>query len=237
MLSRPALVCCVLMILACKPAPNQASEVKSGRLGTASTYWLTNYPSGSALSLYGASPQTVAWAINVWAAPLGKSFVVQSGTSPSQATVWSYSQRDAESRGWCNGFAGRAYALPDRTPMVIVDCGGFARSGSSYVLHEVGHLFGLCDQYPEGISNCAVSTQPAPGSVMYSARTTSLTDDDVTGVMAVATFLGGTGGGQGDGGLSLDDQPTDDGDPIADDVPPVDGSVFADPPADTADGW
>ncbi|MDQ3232656.1 MAG: hypothetical protein M3Q07_12625 [Pseudobdellovibrionaceae bacterium] len=59
------------------------------------------------------------------------------------------------------------------------------------LVHEFGHVWGLCDQY-EGPTNCDPSfksTHPDMGSIMAAASNIAklyLTDDDITGIRALA---------------------------------------------------
>ncbi len=57
------------------------------------------------------------------------------------------------------------------------------------VLHEVGHLMGLCDQYPGGITNCAWTKQPVTKSIMANnLYFTSLQEDDKEGIRHLAHY-------------------------------------------------
>jgi hypothetical protein len=208
--SRP-LVASLLLLLAgtaCKVAhgPQAGSDVKYGFLANQSRR-LVKVPSGSTIRICGDDTDSLGWAIATWGRALGRTYnVVVSCSSPD---IKSFGATDPVARQECanaNIDSGRGFARPDLYPQVIYNCAAW-NSGRKFLLHEVGHLFGMCDQYQEALKNCVMKTQIDPSSVMAVADKEYLTDDDTTGIVALAADMGapvaagnGAGAGVGAGG-------------------------------------
>jgi hypothetical protein len=159
--------------------------------GASSTNWgyfpdlpqhLIHRSNGATIRLCGANLETLGWAINVWGAEIGKRFRFVEDCSSQD--VNSYGESDSYAIRECAGygFANNMYVLRATSPMQMVDCGIASYLLETAILHEAGHLWGLCDQYEEAIGRCAYTTSPSAGSVMNDGDTTYLSSDDSTGI-------------------------------------------------------
>ena len=133
----------------------------------------------------GAHFDDLAWAINVWASAIGRKFHFESNCTNPHIKV--FSKEDPFAMSECQRYKllGREYTQYTVQPMQVVDCGGLTKN---LALHEAGHLFGLCDQYPGEIAKCGYTTAATPGSVMQSAVTDYLTSDDLAGIKGLAAI-------------------------------------------------
>jgi hypothetical protein len=160
-----------------------ASTVKWGFLRASSTH-LVNKANGATIRLCGVELDTLAWAINAWGAEIGKRF--QFVNDCNNAHINSYGATDPYAISECArwGYSRNMYVQSFSNPMPMVDCGIDSSYRQAAILHEAGHLWGMCDQYPEQISNCESTTAPV-NSVMNASWSTSLSSDDITGIRAL----------------------------------------------------
>jgi hypothetical protein len=129
--------------------------------GNVGRYWLVRWPNGSTLRICGAYMNATKSAIQTWARAIGKSFKFTGCNNGRRDDIYVYPVNQVWNRGWCRGMgSANAFALTTTQHMYIVDCGAVRRYGAFVLPHEVGHLFGMCDQYRGGIRNCARTTRP-----------------------------------------------------------------------------
>ena len=142
-------------------------------------------PDGAEIRQCGGPTEMLNWAVNTWGAAIGRSYAVISDcVNPD---IKFYDRESAYALEECGAASlyGRLFAKYWRVPREIVTCPG-AELTRIALLHEVGHLFGLCDQYESAIGNCAFTTPAANGSVMQTADKDFLTPDDENGIKSLA---------------------------------------------------
>ncbi|MGE0173956.1 MAG: hypothetical protein AB7T49_14260 [Oligoflexales bacterium] len=175
----------ILIVQSCKTS-NNSSEPKWGYVESdLQPHILIRQPGGTEIRVCGAHFSEISWAIKKWASAIGRTFIYNE--SCSNPTIRSYGREESFAQSECgkSGLEGRAFARPTAVPMQVVDC-GFDGDIRLALLHEVGHLWGLCDQYPGEIDHCTFSTEPDPDSVMASGQSDSLTSDDIDGIRSLA---------------------------------------------------
>jgi hypothetical protein len=176
------------VLFGCK-ARTPASDVKFG-LYADSKQALVYQPDGATITACGMYLDDLRWAINVWGAAIGRSYNVVENCTAYDIAVFGSTNQYAKTSCDLWKLNGRNFAFHSRKPREIVNCPG-AVMAREKMLHEVGHLFGLCDQYTEQVNHCEFTTTPVLGSVMNAASTTYLTDDDVEGIKALVRKVNG----------------------------------------------
>jgi len=163
---------------------DQISTTKWGLLPTQSHH-LIHLPDGEEIRVCGVYFEQIRWAIQTWSKEIQRSYDVKS--SCTRPHINAYGPQDPTTKRECArwGFTDRMYMHDHLNPMPLYDC-GYPYDQRPALLHEVGHLFGLCDQYPEQIHKCAISTEVVPGSVMHEASKDFLTPDDIEGIKQAA---------------------------------------------------
>lgn len=194
----------VLSTFSCKPRNelNQDSDVKYGFLSK-DRRRLVKVPDGGTIRICGDDTKNIRWAIATWGAVLGRTYNIVE--TCSGADIQSFGASDPNAVADCkkeNIDVGGGFARPWTNPMQIVNCGAW-NSGTKFILHETGHLFGMCDQYQASLKNCVYKTAIDPTSVMAVADKEYLTEDDKAGVRALNTEVGGAplGNGGNNGGV------------------------------------
>jgi hypothetical protein len=179
------------LMVQCKHRQDDTSHVKYGYYKVTPQH-LINLPTGGVITICGAHSTEIKEAILIWGAALERRYDFKFDcTSPN---IVSYAADDpfalAECKKWKEkgiDLTGRMYTESYKNPMPMVDCGS-ARDKRKSILHEVGHFFGLCDQYHSQIQNCDLTTSPVPGSVMQSADRLDLSADDIVGIRNLAIY-------------------------------------------------
>lgn len=177
----------LILIVSCGAGKQEASSDVSYGLSPGKSNFLIYKPDGSDLYLCGDDIETLAWAISTWASAIGFQYQFFESCDPNIATVYSYGESDSTKKDECTkyGYENRGYANTSSQPMQVVNCNAW-NPGYRFMLHEVGHLFGLCDQYddfPRNKQYCATQSSTIdPKSVMASANRTDLSKDDQAGI-------------------------------------------------------
>jgi hypothetical protein len=172
-----------IALLGCRTSKSGGSEVKWG-LSPDHQNYLIYYPDGATIRVCGAHFEEIKWAIATWAKAIDREYnIVQ---SCGDQHISSFGPDDPFAIEDCKrwNMQGRRYSQATLTPMRLVDCKS-TKDVKLSMLHEAGHLFGLCDQYEGQRERCSVSTDPVPGSVMHSAQSLYLTEDDIMGLKAL----------------------------------------------------
>jgi hypothetical protein len=120
-------------------------------------------------------------AIRQWAEPIGRwgHFRVQDCGSGSDLRI---NIRNS------NQYVGLNY-LTSNPGLIYTRTGASGNFLKALMLHEIGHSWGLCDQYTDpGRENCATNRPPSPGEVMggTNASKIRLTPGDIEGIKAAA---------------------------------------------------
>jgi len=124
--------------------------------------------------------------IAVWGNAISRTYTVsKSRCNVSDITAYPYGSYYAESG--CKSLSERginAAMYVEFENMRLVSC---TPADSTYITHEVGHLFGLCDQYAGAPANCVSSTTKDPKSIMAGGYFFGiLQEDDIAGIRALA---------------------------------------------------
>ena len=172
----------MISLCACRTVGPTASSLKWGYLADDSHH-LINLPNNSTIGVCGADVEIIGWAINSWGAAIGRHYSVVADCDHEKIDNWPPNSDFAKSN--CAQFnITTAYARPELDPQQIVDCGEM--DGAVGYIHEVGHLFGLCDQYADHVGNCAYNNGIVAGSIMNASDKEYLTQDDLDGIRALA---------------------------------------------------
>lgn len=169
---------------ACKSVDN-TSKTKYGFVEKQS-YLFINIKPGETIRVCGDTHfNLVEKSIQKWGEAIHRSFKVEESCDDPHVRMHGY--EDDETKEICeeNGLHNRmAVQYNDRPD--FWDCDKSPNLVPFSVLHEVGHLFGMCDQYDAGLVGCKMYRQPADGSVMRSATTLDLMPDDILGIRVLA---------------------------------------------------
>lgn len=163
----------------------KASHVKFGFLKPSAQH-LIQLPSGSQIRICGGHFDELKNAILKWAAAIDRTYDIVNKCESEH--IQSFLTDEAFAKTNCSrwNIEARMYSESDKTPMRVVDCNIAKDRVPFAILHEVGHLFGLCDQYPGEVGRCVYSTDVVPGSVMHQAGSMQLQPDDIDGIRALA---------------------------------------------------
>ena len=177
-------------LLSAMPSCHQASsdsKLQWGFLAPGSSL-LIHVPDGGTIRVCGEYFNSVRWAIQTWGVPINRSYNVVYDCTNAQINL--FVQNEQYAKDQCESLKiTTAFAHPLQSPQEIVDCGILA-GNDAIVLHEVGHLFGLCDQYAASIGNCETNNGIVIGSVMNANNSLTLTEDDIEGIQALARKYG-----------------------------------------------
>jgi hypothetical protein len=145
-----------MSILSCKSRSN--SETKYGALSEyqiPKDHWLVGVPPGGTILVCGQQTKSILDAVKTWARTLGReekiNFKESSDCNESvpagSAKIQTYDGLVGP-HGTCPNFAAAAtYNDPSPFGFTIQICNPIRGSDVHAMLHEVGHTFGLCDQY------------------------------------------------------------------------------------------
>lgn len=123
------------------------------------------------------------WAMNEWGRQIGRHYSTYYDCDNPWVRVYRVNEPTAIKMCAPKGPGQRtARAWAAASPQLLVDCG----SGwtDETMVHEVGHLFGLCDTY-EG-STCPNLESVVHGAIMNTATGTTLQRDDINGIRELA---------------------------------------------------
>ena len=172
--------------LACSRSPaTLGSQIKSGQLKDRPTEdWLISLPPGSTISVCGDYVTEGIQSVTQWAEAAGRSSGLSIVHGCSAGYVLTIHDSDnADAKALCAQYPGAA-ALGGKTINFCTNVGQDLRH--NIMLHEIGHIWGLCDQYStEGLDsstanaadNCDPnhSTAKDPNSVMGAAMARRMT--------------------------------------------------------------
>lgn len=169
--------------------PNQVGEF--GHLKEEQIkFSLAMLPNGTNIKICGPQTNRIIQAIETWGKALGRQYIFEN--SCDNPTIRSYGYNDPATLKYKLDASVLAFTMVVGTPLEIFNNQPEEMSKAT-VLHEVGHLMGLCDQYIGGIRKCAKTTKPVQKSVMGSTSTyTELQNDDIEGIRYLAGMLNQT---------------------------------------------
>lgn len=178
------------LMSSCQPPKSVISRVKWGVLGQDGSKSLIDVKPGESIGVCGNDPaavQALISAIKAWAEPIGRASQLKIINSCNGSSK--FVRITAGSKGPCpEGAAG----CSGGNDIWVMDYRSAV--GIHIVLHEVGHQWGLCDQYDVTAAfglpdNCEFEGPRGkdPNAVMGSARgLTRLTADDIEGIKYLA---------------------------------------------------
>jgi hypothetical protein len=176
-----------LLLSHCRGADPSSSKLDWAHIPLSPGYqnWLINVPPQQSIRVCGTDQDVTIRAIKKWAAVIGREqhlnvVPCQQGNAQS-ATV-------QVTREFCDGVA---FADPDTRRIMI--CPGITQVGYDYshvILHEVGHLWGLCDLYTPSYYNCDRTYNEGvdPSALMMggAGNATEIQQDDREGLIALS---------------------------------------------------
>lgn len=189
-----------LFSFGCIKPKNDQSRIQWGHLGGISTsYFLVALPPQSKITVCGDSRTIVANALRIWAEGAGRAehLTIDDACSPNATKqIQVYGIKDGEPQtGACNkvnintGVSNTAgYSIVEYGAIKICPASAKYDSDSMFalLLHEVGHLWGMCDQYGHAV-NCDENNKGPvdKNSVMGASYSRSLAADDLRGIRAL----------------------------------------------------
>lgn len=179
-------VSAVVMITAC--GVRGTSGAKWGELDHGDGSWLSDLGPNEALHVCSDDPTLVDMgikAIKMWAEPIGRAALMKIDTNCGQGG------RSVTLHGGSVGPCGGGSAVGCSAGDDIYVADPISNIGYNVVIHEVGHQWGMCDQYAR-VNNCDVSGPQGkdPNAMMGAADgKMSLTQDDIDGIRHLADLL------------------------------------------------
>jgi hypothetical protein len=172
-----------LIITGCNPQSNPESDPTWGMFKDSNhlrLVTLLNLPPQSKVCVSGYNAEKAVWAINQWSTAAGRQNHLKAASCYNEAGARSIRIVGPESGSCDPNVAGKTDTVSE-----VKICQNFQENILDHVfLHEIGHMWGLCDQY-DGGRNCQGGTTN-PNTVMGAASgLQSLTPDDIEGIRAV----------------------------------------------------
>jgi len=186
----------VLLLFSCGSDKAPTSKTSWGHLDYARSALLLKVPPNGDLGICGPYRAEVTTAIQTWAEVIGRRHYISFDANCDRAL-------HIKTEAWSQAQICRQFNLPSNCNIVGFAGGNqlvlrkdFPRN-NNLVLHEVGHFWGMCDQYADSsqpggwLSSCSKSYRSSarhPESIMGAATTgrTALTPDDIAGIKAMA---------------------------------------------------
>jgi hypothetical protein len=154
----------------------------SGKVGDAPL--LITLENGQTITICGAHDQLIADAITKWGAAIKRSYNIVLTCGVKTPTVRSFASTDPVSIKVCREMSATNHMFTEyASSLNIYDCEKKAELLPSTILHEAGHLFGLCDQYfTSNLPHCSQQPTMGLGSVMFTGNSVNLSRDDINGI-------------------------------------------------------
>lgn len=185
-MSKTFMICvCFLFVYGCDGKSSQ-SKLEWGHLNNIGQQNLILATPTDRIAICGINPEVTSWAVLSWANAIGRAAVmsrnlIPCGTGGATNTVTVEIANGGDAPAWTSGTD-----VTVNSAMVQTSPNQFYRA---IMLHEVGHAWGLCDQYAD-MGNCDPnnSTQFDDSAVMGSTTEDKqqLTPDDVAGIKALS---------------------------------------------------
>jgi hypothetical protein len=191
----------LLLVSTCKGRYKQASTVKSphGLLEDRGNHNLISIPPGSSLTVCGTKSTEVLTGIRTWAAVIGRDKLINFSDTCDQhadhtVNVYTFEDNGIGKKG-CDDYQNQfSYTLSKKREIYL--CPTWKKkSEEGVILHETGHLWGLCDQYPprDGHKdNCDPKFKTPnqnPTGIMATSSAQGLQEDDKRGIVSAALLL------------------------------------------------
>ena len=170
-------------------AKSVATEGTWGHLSGGRINWLAQAEPGSTVGVCGDHADELVVGIKSWLAAAGRQGGVQvlatCDLTKAKKTIGVFGRERPESIRACKNFP-KAVALTYVSQSIVVVCNDSDRL-MEVMLHEAGHLWGMCDVYPEnviGSGNCdeAYYTGRSRASVMGANYSLALSEADRLGL-------------------------------------------------------
>ncbi len=182
----------VSFMVACGPQTNeQDSELKWGHLPTSagSGNWLTNVGPQDEIELCGTDTSYLEVAVRRWAEPLGRAQhlkIVACGKGTKVKSKITFATNHTEYPCTVNGVQGATD--PNSGQMWI--CSKLSAPIKYVIVHETGHMWGMCDMYAGGESKCDSKNKTVVDNSAIMGNGSvgddpALTKDDIEGIKAM----------------------------------------------------
>lgn len=201
----------ILIFFACRKPQEEVSELKWGHLKTSQydpSLWLISAPPHSVIEACGEQQNHAVGAMQKWAAAIGRSNYlkfVTCGSDPKATIKVTVQTSSCSGTAWADP--------PSRTIHLCSSANTIAMD--QLLLHETGHIWGMCDQYEAGLSFCDTGhmTSQLPAKAVMKWYEQDLQQDDIDGLTNLINrsdipanqvwkdFLASQGGGSGAGDI------------------------------------
>lgn len=170
----------IILLFACRPPQEAGSELKWGHLKTTQydpSLWLISAPPNSVIEACGEQQTYEVGALQKWAAAIGRSAYlkfVTCGSDPKASITVTVQTSSCGGTAWADP-ASRTIHLCSSANTIAMD---------QLLLHESGHIWGMCDQYQEGLSFCDTGhmTSQLPAKAVMKWYEPDLQQDDIEGL-------------------------------------------------------
>jgi hypothetical protein len=163
----------------------QDSKVNWGHMGNVRQTFIA-LPPYSHISTCGYRKEFAKEAVLRWAAVIGrdKYLTIDDSCTRGAHRATFHGPDEAQRTGECQG---GVMGFTDTVSNVYICYDVKENMLQNIYLHEVGHMWGMCDQYTDGLWNCARLNNQNKRSMMGGADgKTELTPDDIAGMQALA---------------------------------------------------
>lgn len=175
--------------IACAPVEQSTSGVKYGFLVDYEAPFLIHYPSGSTIRICGSWLPQIRKSLTMWGAAINKTYNIIEDCE--NADVNGFARNAPRAVELCTKFGSGNGAFADLygESANIIQCEAPTKYDDRMVLHEVGHLFGLCDLYEGGRDLCSSIKSVVEDSIMFQLQSDVLRQDDIDGIRALEAKL------------------------------------------------
>jgi len=203
-----------------------------GHLKSDRNSWLAQLPPGSAITICGDHQMETLAALRAWSNSVGRtgSFAFSVGCTPNVATkIKVVGSTRPEAKAHCaDRKRGGSAFVSERAIILCMD-----KMLYPILLHETGHLWGMCDVYPAKLlpsDNCDPNwfTGRNSFSVMGASYTSNLSGADIEGVSKLTTRNDVAGNRLWNGGRSFAGDDDESGEEIKGPAVSAHGEVMSD---------
>lgn len=186
------IVVCALVLVGCGPSTDDgSSELKWGHLPTSagSGNWLTNVGPQDEIELCGSDTSYLEVAVRRWAEPLGRAKYLKVVPCGKGTRVKSKIKFATEQSVYpCDQRGVQGATDPNSGTMNI--CKNLQAPIKYVIVHETGHMWGMCDMYAGGESRCDSKHKTVVDNTAIMGNGSvgddpALTKDDIEGIKAM----------------------------------------------------
>ncbi len=170
----------IFLLFACRNPSEEGSELKWGHLKTTQydpAIWLISAPPNSVIEVCGEQQTHAVAGLKKWAAAIGRSAYltfVTCDADPKATITVTVKTSSCGGTAWADPASLTVHLCSEANTIPI----------AQLLLHETGHLWGMCDQYQEGLSFCDTGHMSAqmPTKAVMKWYEDNLQQDDIDGL-------------------------------------------------------